>query len=48
MDPFPVQYAIKDMIRVSKIIIGKVMHYNNCDDIPCYCNKKAICNIIQK
>ena len=25
MDPFPVQYAIKDMVRVSKIIIRKVM-----------------------
>ena len=25
MDPFPAQYAIKDMVRVSKIIITKVM-----------------------
>ena len=25
MDPFPVQYAIKDMVRVSKRIIGNVM-----------------------
>ena len=25
MDPFPVQYAIKDMVKVSKIIIRKVM-----------------------
>ena len=25
MDPFPVQYEIKDRVRVSKIIIRKVM-----------------------
>ena len=44
MDQFPDQYAIKDMVRVTKIIIGKVMlrvHVVfvciiSCDDISLY------------
>ena len=54
MDPFPVQYAIKDRVRVSKIIIRKVMVRVHvvfvCIVIvvmifhAIYCNKQAISN----
>ena len=55
MDPFPVQYAIKDLVRVSKIMFRKVMVRVHvaavCNIIvmmiclAIYCNKQAIGNV---